>query len=89
MSRRRHTVNADIDESLAPLTPVADLAAYRLIQEALTNTMRHAPGATAHIQVRRCGDMVELLAQDDGGRTPVRPSGPSSPSGSSLGPDGG
>jgi signal transduction histidine kinase len=79
------TVNADIDESLAPLTPVADLAAYRLIQEALTNTMRHAPGATAHIQVRRHGDMVELLAQDDGGRTSVRPSGPSSPSGSSLG----
>jgi signal transduction histidine kinase len=61
------TVNADIDASLAPLPPVADLAAYRLIQEALTNTMRHAPGATAHIQVRRHGDMVELLAHDDGG----------------------
>jgi signal transduction histidine kinase len=61
------TVNADIDASLAPLPPVADLAAYRLIQEALTNTMRHAPGATAHIQIRRHGDMVELLAHDDGG----------------------
>lgn len=60
------TINTDIDQSLTPLPPVADLAAYRLIQEALTNTMRHAPGATAHIQIRRCGDMVELLAQDDG-----------------------
>jgi signal transduction histidine kinase len=60
------TINADIDQSLGPLPPVADLAAYRLIQEALTNTMRHAPGATAHIQVRRCGDMVEFLAQDNG-----------------------
>ncbi len=61
------TVNADIDQSLTPLPPIADLAAYRLIQEALTNTMRHAPGATAHIQISRRGDMVELLAQDDGG----------------------
>ncbi|WP_375504626.1 sensor histidine kinase [uncultured Jatrophihabitans sp.] len=61
------TVDADIDQMLAPLPPVADLAAYRLIQEALTNTMRHAPGATAHIRIRRHDDTVEVLAQDNGG----------------------
>jgi signal transduction histidine kinase len=69
------TITADIDESLAPLPPIADLAAYRLIQEALTNTMHHAPGATAHIQVRQSGDMVELLAHDDG-RSHQRASSP-------------
>jgi signal transduction histidine kinase len=66
------TVDADIDPTLEPLSPVADLAAYRVIQEALTNTMRHAPGATASISVRRLGDAVELLAQDDGGSIVAR-----------------
>lgn len=61
-------VDIDIDTSLAPLPPMADLAAYRVIQEALTNTMRHAPGATAHIRVQRRGDMLELFARDDGGQ---------------------
>lgn len=60
------TVDADIDESLPALASVADLAAYRLVQEALTNTMRHAPGATARIRIRHCGDTVELLAHDNG-----------------------
>jgi signal transduction histidine kinase len=60
------TVEAEIDATVGPLPPVADLAAYRVIQEALTNTMRHAPGATARIRVDRRGDMLELLAQDSG-----------------------
>ena len=76
------TVNTDIDGSLAPLSPLADLAAYRMIQEALTNTMRHAPGATAHIQIRRCGEMVELLAHDTGG--PTAPTNPASGTGRGL-----
>jgi signal transduction histidine kinase len=60
------TVDAEIDATVGPLPPMADLAAYRVIQEALTNTMRHAPGATARIRVDRRGDMLELLAQDSG-----------------------
>jgi signal transduction histidine kinase len=59
-------VEADIDATLEPRTPMADLAAYRFIQEALTNTMRHAPGATASVRVRPQGEMLELLAVDDG-----------------------
>ena len=34
-----------ISGSVAPLDPGVELAAYRIVQEALTNTRRHAPGA--------------------------------------------
>jgi signal transduction histidine kinase len=74
-------VTAEIDPSLSPLSPMADLAAYRVIQEALTNTMRHAPGASAEIRVLRRGDMLDLVAQDNGSASP----GVTSPPGSGRG----
>lgn len=59
----------DIDPTAEPLPPMADLATYRVIQEALTNTMRHAPGATAHLRVCRRADTLELLVHDNGDTT--------------------
>ena len=34
-----------------PLDPVVQLAAYRIVQEALTNARRHAPGAAVDVEL--------------------------------------
>jgi signal transduction histidine kinase len=43
-----------------------DLAAYRIVQEALTNVRRHAPGASARVRVVYSPDAVEVEVDDDG-----------------------
>jgi signal transduction histidine kinase len=48
-------------------SPGAQLAVYRVIQEALTNTMKHAgPGASAVVRVRYDADEVCVEVADDG-----------------------
>jgi signal transduction histidine kinase len=42
-----------------------DQSAYRIIQEALTNALRHARGAIAHVAVRYQSDHVELEVAND------------------------
>jgi len=50
------------------LDPDAELAAYRVIQEALTNVAKHAgPGARATVLVRWEPDSVRVEVSDDGG----------------------
>jgi len=44
-------VEVRMPEAVPALTPSADIAAYRLVQEALTNVQKHAPGASAVVEV--------------------------------------
>jgi signal transduction histidine kinase len=41
-------------------------AAYRIVQEALTNVLRHAHASTAHVAVRATADALEVEITDDG-----------------------
>jgi signal transduction histidine kinase len=52
----------------APVTvdPGVGLAAYRIVQEALTNARRHAPGAAVDVEVRYADGGLWLLIRDNG-----------------------
>ncbi|MFE2871636.1 sensor histidine kinase [Embleya sp. NPDC059259] len=50
-----------------PLPPGVDLAAYRVVQEALTNTIKHAPGAAASVVLGYADDCLEIEVTDTGG----------------------
>ncbi|MBW3608692.1 MAG: sensor histidine kinase, partial [Actinobacteria bacterium] len=53
------------------LPPGLDLTAYRVVQEALTNCRKHAPGASTAVVIRYDHDCVELQIENDGGDVPV------------------
>jgi signal transduction histidine kinase len=60
----------------APLSPGAQLAVYRLVQEALTNTLKHARGASAaEVRLHYGEDELALEVLDDGAPAEAGPSG--------------
>ena len=44
-----------------------ELAGYRVVQEALTNVLKHGKGAAVHVCVTYTDESLELLIQDSGG----------------------
>ncbi|MFG2961536.1 sensor histidine kinase [Streptomyces sp. NPDC048291] len=52
-----------------PLASAAGLAAYRIVQEALTNTHKHAGTATASVTLAYGTEMLEITVADDGSGT--------------------
>jgi signal transduction histidine kinase len=59
-----------------PLPHPVELTAYRIVQEALTNVVRHARAARVDVEVVRSGDHLRVLVQDDGhAHNPGNPSG--------------
>ncbi|MFI6333970.1 sensor histidine kinase [Streptomyces sp. NPDC050535] len=49
-----------------PLPPGVELTAYRVVQEALTNTIRHAPGADAFVTLGHSDGCLEIEVMDNG-----------------------
>ncbi len=50
----------------APLPPGVELTAFRIVQEALTNARRHAPGAPVEVALRYEDDALALSVRDRG-----------------------
>jgi signal transduction histidine kinase len=59
-------VDLRIEGQQAPLPPGVDLSAYRIVQEALTNTIKHAGPAKAEVILRYDTSALELEITDTG-----------------------
>jgi signal transduction histidine kinase len=60
-------VTLEVDDDAPQLPPALSLTAYRVVQESLTNALKHAGPAPVHVRVARSGPGVEV-AVTDGGR---------------------
>ncbi|WP_435284635.1 sensor histidine kinase [Streptomyces koelreuteriae] len=67
-------VTTEINGERRPLPPGVELSAYRIVQEALSNVLRHAPGASAKVRLTYRSDGLEVEVVNS------RPTGPASPS---------
>ena len=51
---------------MAAIDPGVELAAYRIVQEALTNARRHAEGAAVDVELHYTADALRLRVRDNG-----------------------
>jgi signal transduction histidine kinase len=58
-------VSVEFEGALRPLPTAVDLSAFRIVQEALTNSLRHADAENVRVRIRY-GDTLELEIDDDG-----------------------
>jgi signal transduction histidine kinase len=83
-------VDLSVEGDPRPLPPTLDVSAYRIVQEALTNSLKHSGGATAAVRVRYLPASLEIEVLDDGGAAkgmeppsaaadPLRPAEPVGP----------
>lgn len=63
-------VELEISGDRRPLPPGTELSIYRIVQESLTNTLKHAPGASATVAIRYCQSGIDLEIDDNGTRPP-------------------
>jgi signal transduction histidine kinase len=66
-------VDVEIDGTVRALSPAADLSAYRIVQEALTNVVRHAGPTHARVQISYLSGEVSIEVTDDGPRGQAPP----------------
>ena len=61
-------VELTVEGDQRPLDPGLAVSAYRIIQEALTNSLKHAGGGRARVVVRYGVDALEITVEDERGR---------------------
>jgi signal transduction histidine kinase len=72
-------VELRITSSDRQLSPALELSLYRVVQEALTNVVKHAPGASATVEVAISDDAVRLEVVDHGSPPGERTDAPGPP----------
>ena len=61
-------VELTVDPAVRSVPQTIQMTAYRLVQEALTNVRKHAPGSPARVSVSAADGMVVVQVDDDGPR---------------------
>jgi len=70
-TRYRLPINVDAPADVPPLSPDAELALFRALQEALANVAEHADATRAEVLVHTDGSTVVLEVRDDGKGLPA------------------
>ncbi|MBY0297035.1 MAG: ATP-binding protein [Methylobacterium sp.] len=65
---RRHGIRADLEflGEAARVPAAVETAVYRIVQEALTNVLKHARAATVSVSVEHRADEMRVIIEDDG-----------------------
>ncbi len=70
-------VELSVEGTRRPLDPGIELSAYRIVQEGLTNSLKHAGGGRARVAVRYLMRSLDIEVEDDrgpGGSAQIEPS---------------
>ena len=66
----------DADDSVEPLPAAVEVAAYRIVMEAVTNAIKHSAARACTVTLRRDGTDLHVRVRDDGhGLVPGSPAG--------------
>ena len=66
-------VKLRIEGEVRALAPGLELSAYRIVQEALTNALKHAPGSRGALDLTYKADLIEIQLINTGGSTSSSP----------------
>ena len=74
-------------DEVGAVPPLVDLSTFRIVQEALTNTLKHAgPGTSVEVRLCRRDAAIEVIVEDDGAaRLPAGTNGSGNGSGNGTG----
>ncbi|MDG4858586.1 sensor histidine kinase [Streptomyces sp. T-3] len=67
-------VTCELTGTDRPLSPGIELSVFRIVQEALSNAMRHAPGSDVRVEVERAEHSVRVRVHNGPPKSPVDPS---------------
>jgi len=66
-------ITIDAPDPLPPLPAAVEVAAFRIAQEGMTNTLRHAHARTCRVSLKPERDCLCITIEDDGHGLPARP----------------